>query len=426
ESYLDAIAAHPMADRIFTVVTPDRARASAAAAADRARLGIRRSLFDGVPITWKDLISVAGTPTRGGSVLTDPAPALSDAPIVARAQAAGMVTLGKTHQTELAFSGLGVNPVTATPPNVNNPDLAPGGSSSGAAASLGYGLTALAIGSDTGGSIRLPAAWNNVVGFKPTFGALPIEGCLGLVETLDTLGPIARSVEDAAIATALLGGAPPPDLRPSPLDGRRIAVMRGVACEDLQSQPAMAFDDALRSLADAGAILSDMTFPSVDEAMDVFAPFYGAQTWGLWGEAIEKDPGAMHPPVLARFRAGKEVMGATFVAARATLDRARAGFASAARAFDAIALPTSPILPPATADLLADDALFTERNLFCLRNTRIANLLGLTAISLPTGTASCGLMLMGLPGTENRLLRLAHGVETHLAEMQQNQSLGRA
>ena len=426
DSTLETAQAHLHASRIFTTMTEERARASAAAAAKRAKLGVRRSVFDGIPVTWKDLVDVAHTPTRGGSVLTAPGPALRDAPIAARAEALGMVTIGKTHQTELAFSGLGVNPVTATPPNAHDPDLAPGGSSSGAAASVAYCMTPIAIGSDTGGSIRLPAAWNDLVGFKPTFGALPIEGCLGLVETLDTLGPLTRNVADAAIACALLKGCSVPDLRGTSLAGRKIAVLDGLAFEGIEEQPLAGFEAAKSALDQAGATVEHVTFAAVSEAMDVFAPYYAAQTWGLWGKTIEQDPGAMHPPVLARFRAGAAVKGADFVAARATLARARASFASAAAKFDAIALPTSPILPPKTADLLADDAYFTERNLLCLRNTRIANLLGLTAITLPTGTRSCGLMLMGLGGSDLRLLRLAHAVEACLAEMQQNQSLGRA
>ncbi|MDH3264989.1 MAG: amidase family protein, partial [Paracoccaceae bacterium] len=174
EAFLEAIAAHPDASRIYARTTPERARAEAKAAAERARAGHRRHPLDGVPISWKDLFDSAGVATEAGSALLAGRVPVADAAVLANATAQGSVCLGKTHLSELAFSGLGLNPITATPPNVNDPAAVPGGSSSGAAASVAFGLAAGAIGSDTGGSVRIPAAWNDLVGLKTSVGRLPM------------------------------------------------------------------------------------------------------------------------------------------------------------------------------------------------------------------------------------------------------------
>lgn len=415
EAFLEAIAASPFRDRIFTVLTSDRAIASAHSARQRARNGVRRSLFDGLPISWKDLVDVSGTPTRGGSTLTPATPVETDAAILGPAEAAGLVTIGKTHQTELAFSGLGLNPVTATPPNKHDPDLVPGGSSSGAAASVAYGLVPIAIGSDTGGSVRLPAAWNDLVGFKPTCGALPMQGCLPLAPGFDTLGPLARSVEDASEVYALLRRETAPDLRGLSIAGCRIGVLRGENVEGVDVDTQTSFENTVARLVRAGAWAHDTRIKEIDRVLGLAPVLYGAETWAHWGRLIETDPDAMHPPVRDRFRAGRTVEDADFVAAKATLARARADAVRATAGFDVVALPTCPILPPKVRDLADDHGFFTEKNLLSLRNTRIGNLLGFTAISLPTGTPSCGLMLMSPPGSEWRLLRIAAAVESALA-----------
>ena len=198
EAFLDAIAAHPFRDRIYVRLTPDRARAEALAARDRAKAGLRRGPLDGVPLSWKDLFDTAGVGTEAGTALLAGRRPGRDAAVLAQATLRGTVCLGKTHMTELAFSGLGLNPRTATPPNALDPDLAPGGSSSGAAVSVALGLAAAAVGTDTGGSVRVPAAWNGLVGFKPTHGALPEKGVVPLARRFDIAGPIARSVEDSS------------------------------------------------------------------------------------------------------------------------------------------------------------------------------------------------------------------------------------
>ncbi len=205
ETYLDAIMAHDLCDRIYARTTRDRAVSEAQAAAARAKTGQRLSLLDGVPISWKDLFDTAGAGTEAGSKLLKGRVPDQDAVVLANATAMGLVCLGKTHMSELAFSGLGYNPSTATPPCVNDAAAVPGGSSSGAAASVAFDLAAAGIGSDTGGSVRIPAAWNDLVGLKTTAGRLTLEGVVPLALKFDTIGPMTRSVEDAAQLLALDG-----------------------------------------------------------------------------------------------------------------------------------------------------------------------------------------------------------------------------
>ena len=222
EAYLTAINAHMFKDRIYARLTEDRARSEAAAASGRAKKGVRRGLLDGVPISWKDLYDTAGVLTEAGTALLKGRVPAQDAVVLANATRAGMVCLGKTHMTELAFSGLGLNEVTETPPNSTNPALVAGGSSSGAATSVAYGLAAAGIGSDTGGSVRVPAAWNDLVGLKTTHGLLSTKGVVPLCESFDTVGPLCRSVEDAAELLAVMQGETAPDLSGASLVGKRL------------------------------------------------------------------------------------------------------------------------------------------------------------------------------------------------------------
>ena len=219
DTCLAAIAAHPLRDRIYARVTETRARAEAAAASARAKAGQRRSALDGVPASWKDLFDSAGVATEAGTKLLEGRIPTQDATVLRNATAMGLVCLGKTHMSEIAFSGLGLNPVLETPPCVNDPGAVPGGSSSGAAASVAFGLAPVAVGSDTGGSIRIPSAWNDLVGFKPTHGRLSVEGVVPLCASFDTVGPLCRSVEDAALMVAVLEGSKPADLTGGEPDG---------------------------------------------------------------------------------------------------------------------------------------------------------------------------------------------------------------
>ena len=415
EAAIERIEGHPHGRRIFARLTPERAREEGAAASARARAGRRRGPIDGVPVSWKDLFDSAGVETASGSRLLEGRVPERDADVLAAATMAGAVCVGKTHMSELAFSGLGINPSTGTAPGAHGAHLAPGGSSSGAAASVAQGLAAAAVGSDTGGSVRLPAAWNDLVGFKPSFGALSTRGAVPLVERLDTVGPLTRTVEDAALLVEAMGGARAPDLRGADVSGARLAVLATVAMEDLAPRPAAAFEAACARLRRAGATVEVVDLPAVRDAMALSVPVYAGEAWAIWGARMEAAPGAVWAPIEARIRGGEGLSAAEFIGAWRTLRCLRADWRDAFAGFDAVITPTAPILPPAVADLLADAAAYAAANLAALRNTRIGNLMGCAGLSLPTGEPSCGLQALVPDGDDARLLRLGAGMERALA-----------
>ncbi|WP_096784310.1 amidase [Rhodobacter sp. CZR27] len=414
EAFLDAAEDHPESHRIYARLTRPRARAEAMAAAQRAKLGLRRGLLDGVPLSWKDLFDTAGIATEAGSALLAGRVPERDAEVLATATLGGLVCLGKTHMSELAFSGLGLNPVTATPPCVNDPVAVPGGSSSGAAASVAFGLAPAAIGTDTGGSVRIPAAWNDLTGLKTTSGRLSLRGVVPLAERFDTVGPIARSVEDCAMLLAALEGGPMPDLRGVSLAGTRLLVLETVALEGLREAPAQGFEEAVGRLARAGARIERVAAPEVAEAMALAGPLFTGEAYAIWREAVEAAPQLMFPRILERFRSGASVGVADYVAGWRRLMALRAAWGERTAAHDAVLVPTSPILPPQAERLMTDEDYYVTENLLALRNTRIGNLLGLPALTLPTGQPSCGISLMGRPMGEERLLRLGLAVERAL------------
>lgn len=406
ERHLDAIAAHPLADRIYARTTPSRARAEAMAAHDRARRGFRRGLLDGVPVSWKDLFDTAGITTEAGSALLKGRLPQRDAEVLEVATQSGLVCLGKTHMSELAFSGLGLNPVTATPPCVNDESAVPGGSSSGAAASVAFGLAPAAIGSDTGGSVRIPAAWNDLVGLKTTAGRLSLRGAVPLCEKFDTVGPIAKTVEDCAHLLAAMEGGRPTDLAGASLSGTRLLVLETVALDDLRDRPAQGFEDACNRLAAAGAEVSQGRIPEVAEAMGLAALLFTAEAYGIWRDVIEAAPQKMFPRILERFRSGAGFAAADYVAGWRRLESLRKVWLDKTASYDAVILPTSPILPPHAERLMTDDSYYVTENLLALRNTRIGNLMGLCALTLPTMQPSCGITFLGAPMQEERLMRL--------------------
>lgn len=414
EAYLAAAAAHPDGRRIYARMTADRARAEAVAAHDRGKADLRRGILDGVAISWKDNIDSAGTATEAGSRLLEGRVPARDAESLARASRAGMICLGKTHMTELAFSGLGLNPNTATPPNALDPALAPGGSSSGAAVSVAMGLAAAAVGSDTGGSIRVPAAWNDLAGFKPSHGVHPAAGVVPLCRRFDVVGPIARTVEDCAEIVSVLTGQPVVDLKGTSAAGLRLMVLEDVPYQDAEDAPVAAFDDALDRLGQAGAVVTRASHPIVARAMKLAPVLFAPEAYGIWRAQIEDAPELMWTPILERFRGGAEVSAPDYVAGWESLARLRREWSAKTAFFDAVVLPTVPILPPRADRLMNDQDEFVRANLLTLRNTRIANLLDLPALTLPTGRPGCGFMLMGHTGGDRHLLRVASAVEAAL------------
>ncbi|WP_313353242.1 amidase family protein, partial [Paracoccus sp. (in: a-proteobacteria)] len=275
-------------------------------------------------------------------------------------------------------------------------------------------LVPLTLGSDTNGSIRVPAAWNGLVGFKPTTGAIDGTGVLPLCRRFDVAGPIARTVEDCAELFAVLRGESAPDLTDAEPRGLRLMVLDGVPFDEIRTEPATAFEDAVNRLARAGARITHAAPPCVAEAMVLAPLLFAPEAYGIWREQIEAAPELMYPPILERFRGGQFVLAADYVAAWEELDRLRADWARLVAGFDAVILPTAPILPPSVNRLLTEPEFFARENLLTLRNTRIANLLGLPAISLPTGHPACSIMLMGGPGNDRALLATAAAAEAAL------------
>ncbi len=415
ETYLAAIDAHPLTPRIYARVTHDRARAEARAASARAKAKARLSALDGVPISWKDLFDTAGIGTEAGTRLMEGRVPDRDAKVLQNATAAGLICLGKTHMSEIAFSILGYNPVMGTPPHRSDPDVVPGGSSSGAAASVAHGLAAAGIGSDTGGSVRVPAAWNDLVGLKTTHGRLSLEGVVPLCETLDTVGPLCRSVEDAGLLLAALEGRKPADLAATSLKDRRLGIMRNFTMDALGPEPAKGFANAVAAFEAAGAIIEDFTMPRITRPFEFAGLLYVADAWAFWGDRIAAAPEKMFFQIYDRIRPGADVKAADFLRAWRELHEIRAEYAELTAGFDAVIMPTSAVLPPNTERLGSDRDYYLTENLRASRNTRLGNLMGLSALSLPTGLASTGVMLCAGPGREEALLRLGTAAEAALS-----------
>jgi aspartyl-tRNA(Asn)/glutamyl-tRNA(Gln) amidotransferase subunit A len=414
-AYFDAIKAHPLQSRIFARLTEARAKAEAEAAAMRAKAGTRHGPLDGVPVSWKDLFDIADVATEAGSALLAGRVPDDDAEVVASATAMGLVGLGKTHMSELAFSGLGLNPVTETPPCVHDAEAVSGGSSSGAATSVAFGLAPGAIGSDTGGSVRIPSAWNDLVGLKTTAGRLSLKGVVPLAARFDTVGPLCRTVEDCALFLAALEGrARAADLEGATLRGRRFLILEN-GLRDVREAPMAGFERAVGRLTDAGAEVDHAHLGHVDEAMEMSAILYTTEAYATWREEIEARPHLMFDQILERFRAGGAFSGADFVAAWQKLERLRSEFRRATAGFDAVILPTAANLPPKADRLLTDHDYYVTENLATLNNTRIGNLMGGAALTLPTGVPSTGIMLLGTPMGEERLLRIGAALEAALA-----------
>jgi aspartyl-tRNA(Asn)/glutamyl-tRNA(Gln) amidotransferase subunit A len=355
----------------------------------------------------------------------------ADALLVKRATRAGLICLGKTNQTEFAYSILGINGTLGTPANPFDQKVAriPGGSSSGAAVSLSRGLAASAVGSDTGGSIRVPSGWNGLVGLKTSFGRLPLDGALPLAPSLDSAGPMARDVADAAALFGVLdgrvGAGTPPALD---LDGASANELRlvkpggGLLWRDLADGIGEVLEAALARLAKAGARLTEAEVPEFDEAeaaLQQHGPYHGGEAYAIWREVIEARPNLVYRPILERMRAAATLNGLSAETVKATLGALGARLAARIRAEGAVLGPTCAISPPPIAVLEADLDAYAKANARALRNTRLGNFLGVCAITLPCGHdrngIPVGLMIMGAPGWDERLLRIGKALEKVLS-----------
>ena len=418
EHFLSRIQASPIGKKIYSTVTSQLALEQAKDAKKRAISGRRLSSLDGVPISWKDLFDVKGYPCEAGSELLAGRLANQNCEVYNLAEAQGLICLGKTHMSELAFSGLGLNPVRETPPCVNYPESVPGGSSSGAATSVSFGLAAAGIGSDTGGSVRIPAAWNDLVGFKTTAGKLSLDGIVPLCSRFDTVGPLTKSVEDAARLFGIMSGREIRLPAPKAVEGLKLGILKNVAMENVVDLPKKAFESAIDKLKEAGASVSELFVSSVDEAMDLTGLLYSPEAYATWKHKIEKTPDLMFAKILERFRSGANVLASDFICAWDKLSGLRQQYHSAVKMYDAVLIPTSPIIPPELDRLMTDGDFYNSQNLLALRNTRIGNLMGGCSITLPTDIPSCGLLIMGMPSQEERLLRLAQACELVLSRNQ--------
>ena len=404
--------------RIFTRVYADAALQAARAADERAAQGIALGPLDGRIVSVKDLFDVAGEPTTAGSaVLRGAPPAARDAAIVRRLRAAGAVVIGKTNMTEFAFSGIGINPHYGTPGNARDAARIPGGSSSGAGVSVARGMAEIAIGSDTGGSVRIPAALNGITGFKPTQARVPRDGAYPLSFTLDTVGPLAASVLDCARADAVLSGAGWRELPARQVAGLRIGVPRGLLFTQTQDAVLQAFEGALSALSAAGARVQDM---ALDEWLG--APFRlqeggtitAAEAAHIHRDVLARAPQALDPLVLGRIRRGESIPAAHYVG----LLQARAALLPALDAqledVDLLALPTVPFVAP-RIDALRDEDAFSQANLLVLRNPSVFNFYDLPALSLPiaqaAGALPVGLMLVGRRGRDRELLAMGAALQ---------------
>jgi aspartyl-tRNA(Asn)/glutamyl-tRNA(Gln) amidotransferase subunit A len=401
--------------RVFLSVYPDSARAEADAADRRAREGSSLSPLDGVIVSIKDLFDVAGDPTRAGSrILEDAAPAGADAPVVRRLREAGAVIVGKTNMSEFAFTGVGANPHYGTPGNPADRTRVPGGSSSGAAVAVADGMCEISIGTDTGGSTRIPAALCGVVGFKPSKYRIPTEGAFPLSHTLDSVGPIAWSVEACAKADAVLAGDKPWPLQPSAIEGLKLGIAAGLPLRDLDETVETRFANALAALNSNGAALSDVETRLFDAMAEVnsTATIATVEAYALHRERLATRGDEMDPFIRVRIEMGKPVPPADYQAMlseRAMLARAMDALLAG---FDAMVLPTTPIVAPTLAEVSTDEP-FRLRNRLLLRNTEIANFFDLCAISLPMRGEGLptGLMLFARRGEDRKLLRMAAAVE---------------
>lgn len=414
---------------VFVRLTKERATREAQASADRAKRGLRRSPLDGVPISWKDLFDTSGDITEGGSKQLEGRVPTKDATVLARATQAGLVCIGKTSMTEFAFSGLGINPTCGTPHNYFDPEKArvAGGSSAGAAVSVAARLAPAAMGTDTGGSVRIPAAWNGLVGLKTTAGLLPNDGVLPLSVTLDTVGPLTRDVPDANQLFGILAGERPADLEGAGLRGVHICVLANTTISDLVD-PAYAapFEAACTALGKAGATLREVHLPSIDHLLDLVKSLPGPaapEAYAVWGAMLEAAPEKSYAFVRDRIFAGRDIAAADMIRYALALETVKGEYLKETAGFDAVLLPTMGLAPPPIADLIEDGKAYGRANFRALSLTMLANQLGLCGLTLPSGLSLAGsdhppmpsgLSLWSAPYTEKKLLRLGAACEAAL------------
>ncbi|MBO9536047.1 amidase [Herbaspirillum sp.] len=411
--------------RVFTSVYADQARAAAQAADTLRAAGLRRSPIDGLPVSVKDLFDVAGEATLAGSVVLRGKPAAAaNAVVVQNLINAGAVVIGKTNMTEFAYSGLGINPHYGTPQNAWQRGVdggrIPGGSSSGAAVSVTDGMACAAIGSDTGGSVRIPSALNGLTGFKPTASRVSMKGVLPLSQYLDSIGPLAASVECCAIMDAVLSGADYFAPIAHPLRGLRLLAPTNVVLDGMDEQVGAAYQAALGKLSAAGAVIVEQPVPAFGElaAINAKGGFTAAEAYAWHRGLIAENKDGYDQRVVSRILRGKDMGAADLLDVIHARQRWIANTEAQLDGFDALVMPTVPVVAPRIADLQASDDAYYAANGLILRNPTLINFLDGCAISLPCqqpGDAPVGLSLAAPGGQDRRLLSIARAVEGLLA-----------
>lgn len=414
-------AAGKAAASVFTRLYPEAALAAARSADAAQAAGVALPALAGLPVSIKDLYGVAGETTMSGSVVCEGEPVQTkDSVAVARLRSAGSAIIGKTNMTEFAFSGVGINPHYGTPVNPTDPNVAriPGGSSSGAGVSVALGLAVAGLGSDTGGSIRIPAAVHGLVGFKNTQNRVPLTGALELSRSLDTVCAMTRSVQDCLIVDAVLSGAMLP-VRRRPLAGMRFAVPQTVVLDAMDATVSKAFARTLSILSSAGAQLVEITLAELAEIPKINAPggLSPIEAFAEHHVRLARAPEKFDHRVAQRMMLGSTVTAQQYIA---LLDGRRNWIARVEKAlegFDAVLCPTVPIVAPEIAALEASDEAFFKANGLLLRNTFAFNFLDGCSFSVPCHQGDelpVGLMISSISGDDARLAAVALAVESTL------------
>lgn len=409
--------------RSFITLYGERALAQARATDSLRAAGVLLSPVMGIPVSIKDLFDVAGEVTCAGStVLRESAAATRDAVAVERVKRAGMVIIGRTNMVEFAYSGLGLNPHYGTPRNPwdRSTGRIPGGSSSGAAISVTDSMSAAAIGTDTGGSVRIPAALCGLTGFKPTARRVDLGGALPLATSFDSIGPLARSVACCEMLDAILSGTPTAPGAPLATAGLRFLVPGNVVQDDLDGAVSTAFERALERLAQAGALVVVQRVAEIDRwiaAPDQRSGLASAEAFAWHRELIGQHEARYDARVAQRILRGAAASAADFIGWQAERRAWIATMELRLAGFDAMLTPTVACVAPPLAPLESDDALYARTNQLVLRNTRMINYLDGCALTLPchrTGDAPVGLMVSGPAGADRRILAVGAAVERTL------------
>jgi aspartyl-tRNA(Asn)/glutamyl-tRNA(Gln) amidotransferase subunit A len=409
--------------RVYLKLHADAARAAAKASDDLRKAGLPPpSPLSGLPFSVKDLFDLSGDVTLCASkALADQPATKSDALAIARLRQAGAVVIGRTNMTEFAYSGLGLNAHYDTPRNPWDRASAriPGGSSSGAAVSVTDGMAAFAIGTDTGGSVRIPAALCGLTGFKPTAKRVPKDGVFPLSTSLDSVGPLAPTVACCAVIDAVMRGAAPKAPDALPIEGLRFGVPQSYVLEDLDATVARVFSAALSTLSRAGARIIEVPFKSLSRIPEL-TPQGGVlacEAYALHRKMLEQKGELYDQRVRTRILRAASLSAADYV----ELVAARAAMIAEADAvtapFDAMLMPTVAVVAPQIAALDGDEKLYGTTNVLILRNTSVGNYLDRCALSIPChreGEAPVGLTVMGETMGDDRLLAVGRAVETAL------------